>query len=43
MSSPKEAFSKLDGWRRSSAVLKLTKLEDEEEPETLFIQITGNR
>jgi hypothetical protein len=38
MSSSKEAFSKLDEWRRSSTVLKLTMLVDEEQPKTLFIQ-----
>jgi hypothetical protein len=39
MSSPKEAFSKLNEWRQSRTDLKLTMLVDQEKPETLFIQI----
>jgi hypothetical protein len=39
MSSPKEAFSKLDEWRLSRTDLKLTMLVDQEQPKTLFIQI----
>jgi hypothetical protein len=39
MSSSKEAFSKLDDWRRSNTVLKFIKLEDQQEPEIKTIRI----
>jgi hypothetical protein len=39
MSSAKDAFAKLDDWRRSNAVLKFIKLEDQQAPETKTIRI----
>ncbi len=41
MSSYKEAFSKLNEWRRLNVVLKLTMLTGEEKPQTLFVQISA--
>ena len=41
MSSSEQAFLKLDEWRRSNTVLKLTMLADGEKPEIKFIQIVA--
>jgi hypothetical protein len=41
MSSSEQAFLKLDEWRRSNTVLKLTMLVDGEKPGVKFIQIVA--